>query len=441
MHHLIFIFLCIISGSLQANYHVNLFGLLDDQHSLSKHAESFIHCLHTDTDLSIKFFATHPSLPYDLSPAAQHILSAGIDMTMTRRHHSSAHPKNHELTGTAIYTNLNISKAVAPKNFEKTMQQCQALLAPDVIRIGFDVCDSSRLPQTRVNLINKFCDAVIVPDPYLVNLYKKSGVIHPVFALPLTLNLETLLNRSIKKAPQKPFVFGFSGAFFNSGRKNHERLVQAFAQEFRNNPDVLLKIHGRFGPAFDTFAAQCKALKTNNIDLQCKGFDRQEYEDFMASLDCYVTAAKAEGFAITPREALALGIPCIVANNTAQKTICNSGYVYAMRSDILEPSKVLGGYWFNTDITEIRKAMREVYENYNHYLALAHQGRRWVTHYEAKNLAPLYRSLVLPHKVILGDRDEITAEYLMTTSRKLYQKYQQACKDHRTQFLDVQTEV
>ena len=81
------------------------------------------------------------------------------------------------------------------------------------------------------------------------------------------------------------------------------------------------------------------------------------------------------------------------------------------------------GEEYIADIDAAAKAMRYVYDHYEECLEAAPQRKEWASACQYKNLKPLYLSLVRPSKIILGDRDEITEEYLMTSSVELYKKY------------------
>ena len=83
---------------------------------------------------------------------------------------------------------------------------------------------------------------------------------------------------------------------------------------------------------------------------------------------------------------MALQIPCILTNNMAQKTICNSGLVRAVAAKIKEPADlnfqfVYGDidlrYCFNCTIEDVRAVLRDVYENYAMYSKKAQQGSSW----------------------------------------------------------------
>lgn len=297
------------------------------------------------------------------------------------------------------------------------------------IKLAYSMVESTAIPTQWVKLLNNLFDAVIVPDKFLVDVYVNSGVKLPIFVLPCGLYLEDFLNKPIKNKKNKPFAFGMSAGFF-SNSKNHELLIDAFAQEFFRDKNVKLRVHGRFGDNLlqKRIYNKIKSLKSNNIEFISKRFTRSQYVEFMSSLDCYVLLSKGEGFSITPREALALGIPCIISDNTAHNTICETGFVKAVKADIKEPAYYFGfggncGDNFNTTIDEARKAMREVYENYDIYLSKASQGREWVKQYFYKNLKDKYLALIKPLKVILSDYNAIEDNCIITNSKRLYEKY------------------
>lgn len=166
-----------------------------------------------------------------------------------------------------------------------------------------------------------------------------------------------------------------------------------------------------------------------NIRLTFGNLSWQEYIKFMTSLDCYISLSKGEGFGITPREAMAFGIPCILSNNTGHRTICNTQLVLSIKSTIpveaFYPnlSKKPIGYYFTCRKQDVRNALRAMYNNYKFYLKKAHKGREWVQQYLYSNLQAKYLTLVKPHKVVLGEENRITDDCLITNNKSLYQKY------------------
>ena len=150
-------------------------------------------------------------------------------------------------------------------------------------------------------------------------------------------------------------------------------------------------------------------------------------------LDCYVSISTGEGFSIQPREAMALGIPAVLTNNTAQSTICDSNLVRKVTSSIEIPAFNVGfnnyyGVCYDCKQDDVAHALRDIYDNYDHYLQQGAQARAWVKQYCYSELRPLYVSLVKPQHIILGQENKLTAHSLTTDSPELFEKYQRLLK-------------
>ena len=298
-----------------------------------------------------------------------------------------------------------------------------------IIKIAYSTFEATKIPDYWVKAINEKIDSVVVPSQVLVDIYKKSGVKKPVFFMPHGIYIEEFLNEPIKRNKNRPFVFGSSAGFWE--HKNHELLLRAFIMKFENNPDVKLKLHGRIAEKhiIDRIFNIIKERNIQNIEIILKKLSREEYLEFMKSLDCYVIVSKGEGFSVTPREAAALGIPTIISNNLAHTELARTPYFKPVRSDIAERSnfyKNFGcdcGFCFNTDQYELENALEDVYNNYDLYLERANLAREWVKQYTYPALEKKYFSMLKPKNVILGDKNIIDDNYLMTDSKELYEKY------------------
>jgi len=307
---------------------------------------------------------------------------------------------------------------------EKFLKECDSK-----IKIFYTMFDSSDIPYNACNWINNHFDAIVVPDEWLVPIYRKGGVSVPIFVLPCLINLDDFLEQyAINKTrhPHEPFVFGSSGAFVP--RKNHLKALEAFIKEFGNSPLAKLKLHGRWGSSDQDLHVLLAQTGVTNVEIINKTFTQEEYLGFLNSLDCYVFLSKGEGYSITPREALANGIPCILSNNTARTTLCNSGYVNSIPLSILEPSyncNDCGGNAIDCKLEDVCLAMRHVFGNYKEYLELTAGGRQWIRQYNYKSLKPYYLSLVKPKRVILGKENKICDDFIMTDSVSLFNKYKE----------------
>ncbi len=309
------------------------------------------------------------------------------------------------------------------------------IASPQSLKIVYSMFESSAIPQLWTDQINTLCDAVVVPDEFLVTVYKNSGVNKPIFVIPHGSYLEEWLEYPQKTTVSKPFVFATSGSF-NQLRKNHDLLIEAFLSAFGDRQDVVLKIHAQGwhgNPLTNARAADLiKRYDLNNrpnISFHYGDVPEAEHRQFLRSCDCYINISSGEGFSITPREALAVGIPVIITDNTAQTTVCKSGYgrvvpcTQEIDADYGEFNARYIGKQQKPTLDAVVEALKDVYEHYQEYLDRARQARPWLTHYCAPSLIDRWATLFKPRNIIFGSRNEITADYLMTDSVVLYEQY------------------
>lgn len=310
---------------------------------------------------------------------------------------------------------------------------------PNQVRLAYSMVEFSRIPKAWAEIINSYFDAIVVPDSFLIEVYKESGVSIPIFVLPLQFDFSPFLSQEIKQKSHSPMVFAnLSSA---ADRKNHLALIRAFAKALGNCDGAVLRINCRsdFDSAAQEIKNEIEKLGCSNIYFTLSSLPNKEYLELFQSVDCYVSLSKGEGFSIQPREAMALGIPVIATNNTGQSTICKSGLVKVVDSEILEPVDHIlsfftgsefnddgfNGYQFNCSTEEAAEAIKDVYLNYAKYLKNAAEAREWVLQYDLSNteLKRKYNSLINPKNLVLGSENIITPEFIMTDSRELYEKY------------------
>lgn len=301
---------------------------------------------------------------------------------------------------------------------------------PDsLIKIAYAMVEGSRVPEAVVDIINNEFDAIAVPSEFLIETYRCSGVKKPIFYLPLGIYLEDFLQKPLKtlsaRQPNQPFVFGSTASFVL--RKEYFTLVAAFAKEFGNRTDVILKINGRkqANSYFKVLKHYVASLRVNNIHLSERDLSWAEYIDFLSSSDCVVNLSMGEGYSIVPREAMALGVPCVLSNNTGQESLCKTGFVRGVPSTIRVGAKgpIHAGCFLKCALYDVRYALKDVHANYSQWLNKAKAGREWVAQFTWKNLQKKYINLVKPNRVIFGEKNEITNDYLQTNCSTLYKKY------------------
>jgi glycosyltransferase involved in cell wall biosynthesis len=293
--------------------------------------------------------------------------------------------------------------------------------------------ESTQIPMDWVHILNTSFDGAIVPDEFLVQVYKDSGVKIPIFVIPLGRDFSRYLNAPLKETKGTPFVFANFSAC--NARKNLPKLVRAFGEAFGNNPDVRLRLGWRWvdGDLSRSVFAEVAARGLKNVTIDQEAFDADAYFDRFKRVDCYVNIATSEGFSIQPREAMALGIPVIVTNNSGQKTICDSGLVRAIPSTYaipaLYPFPGDFGFQYQCRTSDVVDALRDVYTNYETYLQKSVEARKWASAYHFTKMTPLYRALIKPARVVLGKRNKILADgTIITSSKSLIRKYHSALK-------------
>jgi glycosyltransferase involved in cell wall biosynthesis len=308
----------------------------------------------------------------------------------------------------------------------------------DHILVAYSMFESSKIPEIWVKTFNEKFDAVAVPDPFLVDVYKKSGVHIPVFVLPLGVHYGSLLKEPLKQSTQKPFVF--SNLAVINDRKNTLKTIQAFVQAFGQNPNVRLVINGR--EYHKSYLQECQDFLrqsgVSNVFLTTNKLSRKDFIDMLKNSDCYISLSKGEGFSIIPREAMALGIPVIVTDNTGQSTIARSGWVKPVSSPIQVPAKyylskkvLIEGVNYDFHIQDAVQAMQDVFNHHQKYLSVNADARAWAMKYAYtnKDLQDFYVRLFFdPKKCVLGHNDAIHKDYLEfdqnnAASVNLYHKY------------------
>jgi glycosyltransferase involved in cell wall biosynthesis len=167
----------------------------------------------------------------------------------------------------------------------------------------------------------------------------------------------------LKRSVNGPFVFLHIGE--PSPRKNGQMVLDAFKNEFGNNPDFML--------VFKTYGIHNIAgyKELDNIIFINYETNDEEYVTLLNNSHCLVYPSTCCGGGMMPLEAMATGMPIISVSDWADY----KKYVHLpIKSDlsqtpdyILAVESSLRGCVFNPKIESLQEQMRNVYENYNHY--------------------------------------------------------------------------
>ena len=169
-------------------------------------------------------------------------------------------------------------------------------------------------------------------------------------------------------------------------------------------------------------------LHVDNIILTTNNYSKEDYLKLFQTIDCYVSLSKSEGFSIQPREAMALGIPTIVSDNTAQTTISRTGLVISVPCPFKEPAyyEMWDETWgerFNIDTEKATEAFLQMYNNYDIYLSNGQKARDFASSYDYSQMGIYYKNLVRPKKIIFSSENKIDKDVLYTSSKSLIERY------------------
>lgn len=304
------------------------------------------------------------------------------------------------------------------------------------IILGYIVIEGSSVHPNLISFANSAFDGLIVPEDFIIDVFKKNGLEIPIFKLPLAIDIKNIININKKvnnenNNKDKKFKFGSSLVFYWHVRKNELLLFKAFYKEFKNDNNVELYIHAKEITNQKTFKLMqfwLKKYNINNIKIINKPFNKEEYINFISSLNCYVLLSKGEGFSITPLEAITCKIPCILSNNTAHKKYCTQPFVIPVECPIIEyinnPNAFnFGEPFFNPNIKDVQKAMRLIYENYYQYKSAAEMyGEKFALSFSYNRLKQLYKNAIKPDKIKLSNNNIINEDCLETNSIEFYKK-------------------
>jgi hypothetical protein len=131
---------------------------------------------------------------------------------------------------------------------------------------------------------------------------------------------------------------------------------------------------------------------------------------------------------------MALGIPCLLAHNSAQMTITNSGLVQQLRASRKKPAKyevfgnqVIGSY-YDCQVDDLADQLVFMVDNYDTLLRQAPACREWAQQYLWSSLKPLYLNLLRPQQIELAQMNSVDAQVFKTSDKKLYAKMKELFK-------------
>jgi len=179
------------------------------------------------------------------------------------------------------------------------------LLGP---RYGYWAWELPRAPA-RWRRDGALVDEIWAPSRYTAEALK--GAAAPVRVVPHPLFLEDYA--AVAPAPRRAGFQGVSVFDFNSSlaRKNPRGAIDAWRRAFGDDPACELTLKTQNGGLFAQALADLRAVAPGNVRIVDEVWPYADVKALIAGADVLVSLHRAEGFGLTPAEAMALGTPVL----------------------------------------------------------------------------------------------------------------------------------
>lgn len=240
-------------------------------------------------------------------------------------------------------------------------------------------------------------DEIWAPSTYTARAL--AGAAAPVRVVPHPFFLEDY--RDVVPAPRTADFLAVSLFDFNSAaaRKNPEGVLTAFARAFGDDPMARLVMKTQNGGLFPDHLARLRRLAPGNVRIEDAVWPYAQVKSLIASADVLVSLHRAEGFGLTPAEAMALGVPVIATAWSGNMDFMDdsSALLIPSRQTPVQDSQGIyaGQTWADPDIDTAAHALRRLRADTHLAQQLAQNGRRMV----AERLSPQAWFATLPDAV------------------------------------------
>lgn len=231
--------------------------------------------------------------------------------------------------------------------------------------IGLTMFETTRPPEKWADPMNR-CRRVVVPCAQNRDAFRSMGVTVPIEVVPLGVDPEKwpVIDR---RRRDQPYTFLMSGGITH--RKNPQMAAEAFAAAFpRSRRDVrlVIKTRGAGAKGFRDWAAQLP--RDDRIEVVGEESTPDQMLGWMHRADAFVWPSRGEGFGLPPLQAMATGLPCIIADNSGMKEYIHRSCCIPVKcQEVKVPANADGGYpdswgdcgnWWEPDFDNLVEAFR-----------------------------------------------------------------------------------
>jgi glycosyltransferase involved in cell wall biosynthesis len=232
--------------------------------------------------------------------------------------------------------------------------------------IYFTMFEADKIPDSWVKYLNE-SDGVIVPTTWVKKVFRDCGVKVKIKIVPLGVD-NFYVTRP--ETDNTPFVFMHQNSFVCGDQKGWRLVLNAFVDVFGDDPGVKLILKGRE----HRWANDMEAIpQQSNIEVITKELSRNELDEMMNNVHCFVFPSRGEGFGLPPVECMARGIPTILTDAHSMHDFAHLGIGIGITKKKFpvhyegRVAELVTGDWVTPDIEELKKKMYDVFVKYNQY--------------------------------------------------------------------------
>lgn len=229
-------------------------------------------------------------------------------------------------------------------------------------------------------------DEVWAPSRYNADAF--AGAAAPVRVVPHPLFLEDYAG--VVSAPREVAFQAVALFDFNSSaaRKNPAGAIEAFHRAFGDDPACRLTLKTQNGRLFPELLAKLRASAPPNVRIVDETWPYDRVKALIAGADVLISLHRAEGFGLSPAEALALGTPVVATgfSGVADFLDATNAILVPWRPvPVEDPQRIYRGQaWAEPDLDAAAEALKRLRADPALGDRLARTGRRTV----AERLSP-----------------------------------------------------
>jgi glycosyltransferase involved in cell wall biosynthesis len=308
---------------------------------------------------------------------------------------------------------------------------------PRAVRnIGRTMYETDRIPSEWVGYCNQM-DEVWVPTDFNLETFFRAGVAREkLFRVPGAIETDLFDPRVPPMYLPGASGFVFLSVFAWSLRKGWDVLIRAFKEEFDHGEDVtlVLKVLPHWNRTVAQHHADLETFTRSVLGRDPRARPRvlvvsrdmrvDEMPRMYRAANAFVLPSRGEGYGRPYLEAMAMGLPTIGTRWSGNLDFMNDGNSYLVDCKVVDvPEAALretpdyrGHRWAEPDVMDLRRAMRNVYEERKDGKAKGEEGRR--TAIERHSWKPVARAVaarltaggIRPQRARLSDSLPVTWE-------------------------------